>query len=55
MDTALERKDRKLAFMAFIVLLVIVYTSLSADCATGGSCTFASGTWFDWIATTFSG
>lgn len=33
-------------------LIVLAYITLSADCATpGGSCTFANGDWFNWIAT----
>lgn len=50
-----QRQDRIAALIAFLIGLVIVYTSLSANCATGGSCTFANGDWFDWIATTFFG
>lgn len=48
-----EQQDRIAALIVFLIGLVIVYTALSAECATGGSCTFASGQWFEWIATTF--
>jgi hypothetical protein len=52
MQVTTVQKDRKLAVIAFAVLLVISYAGLSADCSTGGSCTLANGAWFNWIATT---
>lgn len=48
-----ERQERIATVIAFVVVMFIMYTNLSAECATGGSCTFASGQWFEWIATTF--
>lgn len=45
-------KDRKFALMGFAIGMVIIYANLSAYCATGGSCIFANGDFFHWIATT---
>lgn len=54
-DIVMEsNKYLKQRIAAFLALLILGYTVLSADCATGGSCTFASGDWFDWIATAIS-
>lgn len=53
-----EQRSKKiggqLLATATTVLLIglIVYTTASADCATGGDCTIASGEWFNWLAKT---
>lgn len=54
-----EQKEKRRKFLLKmlarfgVVLLIggLVYTNLSADCDTGGDCTFANGAWFNWIAT----
>lgn len=54
-DIVMEsNKYLKQRIVAFLVLLILGYTILSANCATGGSCRFASGYWFNWIATAVS-
>lgn len=62
MERAVRRQEQKEKRRKFLlkmlarfggVLLIggLVYTSLSADCSTGGSCDFTNGAWFNWIAT----
>lgn len=49
-----SNKYLKQRIAVFLVLLILGYTILSADCFFGGSCTFANGDWFNWIATAVS-
>ena len=44
-----QKKSRIFTVIAFIVLIVLGYTSMSANCATGGDCTFSSGGWGNWL------
>lgn len=54
MDSIKSEKRMSVLVIGAVVLILLVYTLLSADCAVGGSCTFANGDWFNWIATILS-
>ncbi|MBI2439332.1 MAG: hypothetical protein HYV45_01875 [Candidatus Moranbacteria bacterium] len=52
----METKPRWVCRCEFLLAIVVValgYTVASADCAIGGSCTFANGDWFNFVADIF--
>lgn len=43
--------DRKLSFIALILLALLVYTLQSAFCTIDSDkCTFANGDWYNWLS-----
>jgi len=44
-----EKLDRRYALAAIIFGIAISYTGLSANCAAGGRCDFASGHFANWL------
>lgn len=46
-----ELMDKKFSIIAFIFLLLMMYTMQSALCTINTDyCTFANGDWFNWLA-----
>lgn len=47
--TAAEERNVYYTTSAIVTGIVLIYVILSADCATGGSCTFANGDLANWL------
>lgn len=48
-ETMTKSMERNLTLAAFLMLLIVSYVILSANCATGGSCTFANADLASWF------